>query len=162
MLPSRFFGGLRPAWCTARTLSRSSYKVQVQRQLGASRANSSAPSIAKPQGEPSKSPPTTDTLGQTQADRPEPRLAIAFTCTADGCNHRSAHTFTKRSYERGIVIIQCPNCKNRHLIADNLGWFKDDTQDGRLRNIEDILRSRGERVQRGSLDAEGVVEISDH
>ncbi|KAI9573829.1 DNL zinc finger-domain-containing protein [Boletus coccyginus] len=162
MLPSRLFGGLHPAWHMARTLSRSLYKVQVQRQLGASHANSSAPSIAKPQGEPSKSPPTTDTLGQTQADRSEPHLAIAFTCTADRCNHRSAHMFTKCLYERGIVIIQCPNCKNWHLIADNLGWFKDDTQDGRLRNIEDILRSRGEHVQRGSLDADGVVEISDN
>ncbi|KAN0088796.1 DNL zinc finger domain containing protein [Tylopilus felleus] len=151
MLRARFSGA---AWRTARTLSRTSYHVQ---RLGVVRANSSAASLPKSQGEPAKSPLTT---AQTKVDSSEPRLAIAFTCTADGCNHRSAHTFTKRAYERGIVIIQCPSCKNRHLIADNLGWFKDDTQDGRLKNIEDIVRARGEHVQRGTLDTDGVVEIS--
>jgi protein import protein ZIM17 len=45
-----------------------------------------------------------------------------------------------------------------HLIADHLGWFKESTDDGKLRTIEDILRARGERVRRGRLDAEGVVE----
>ncbi|KAG2144590.1 DNL zinc finger-domain-containing protein [Suillus clintonianus] len=88
------------------------------------------------------------------------RLGIVFTCTAEACSHRSSHTFTKRAYERGIVIVQCPGCKNRHLIADNLGWFKDSTEDGKLRNIEDLLSARGESVQRGSLDANGVVEFA--
>ncbi|KAH0836439.1 zf-DNL-domain-containing protein [Lanmaoa asiatica] len=176
MLPSRIVGGLRPVWRSSRTLSKFSYPVQVQQQFGSFRAN-----LAKAQGEPSKSPLTPETSDQIQFDPSEPRLAIAFTCTADGCNHRSAHTFTKRAYERGIVLIQCPSCKNRcgstrpssfglrspcmcvnrHLIADNLGWFKDDTENGRLKNIEDILRVRGEHVQRGTLDADGVVEISD-
>lgn len=49
---------------------------------------------------------------------------MTFTCTADACGHRSSHEFTKRSYTKGIVLVQCPSCKNRHLIADHLGWFK--------------------------------------
>ncbi|KAG1860276.1 zf-DNL-domain-containing protein [Suillus subalutaceus] len=100
---------------------------------------------------------------QIKDDSPikEAHLGIVFTCTAEGCSHRSSHTFTKRAYERGIVIVQCPGCKNRHLIADNLGWFKDSTEDGKLRNIEDLLNARGESVQRGSLDANGVVEYVD-
>ena len=61
----------------------------------------------------------------------EPRLCVSFgpscrsiwltildrsmtmTCTANECGHRSTHEFTKRSYQKGIVIIQCPSCKNR-------------------------------------------------
>ncbi|KAG6328284.1 hypothetical protein ID866_10805, partial [Astraeus odoratus] len=92
-----------------------------------------------------------------------PRLLIAFTCTAQDCNHRSAHSFTKRAYTRGIVLIQCPSCKNRHLIADNLGWFKDTMEEGKLKNVEDILLARGESVRRVKLDSlDGDIEFVDN
>lgn len=53
---------------------------------------------------------------------------------------------------------------NRHLIADNLHWFKDSTDEGRLRTVEDILRARGEKVRKGELKigegGEGVIELA--
>ncbi|KAH7885787.1 DNL zinc finger-domain-containing protein [Phlebopus sp. FC_14] len=132
-------------------------------QLRFARADSS---LANPKPPPRNKTDSTEsslpsTLDHAKLDSAEPRLAMAFTCTADGCNHRSAHMFTKRSYERGIVIIQCPSCKNRHLIADHLGWFKEDTEQGKLKTIEDILRARGEEVRRGTLDSNGDIEIVD-
>lgn len=75
------------------------------------------------------------------------RLQITFTCTADlslppsaiaatttattapesdvesaeqeevPCGHRSTHEFSRISYEKGIVLIECPACRNRHLIG---------------------------------------------
>ncbi|KAJ7574283.1 DNL zinc finger-domain-containing protein [Mycena floridula] len=95
----------------------------------------------------------------------EPKMQITFTCTADDCDRtRSTHQFTKRAYETGIVLIRCPGCKNRHLIADNLGWFEDSTNGGAMKNIEDILRAQGETVKRGVLqptlqDPDKVVEF---
>lgn len=98
---------------------------------------------------------------QSSNDTDEPRYSITFTCTVAKCGERTSHMFTKHAYHNGIVIIQCPGCKNRHLIADNLGWFKDErTGEGTQRNIEDIMRAKGESVKRGRLDAGGVVEYS--
>ncbi|KAF8517956.1 zf-DNL-domain-containing protein [Hysterangium stoloniferum] len=88
----------------------------------------------------------------------QPRLSLTFTCTANGCSHRSTHEFSKASYERGIVLVQCPSCKNRHLIADHLGWFKEATEDGKLRTIEDLMRAKGENIRKGRLDVGGTVE----
>ncbi len=53
------------------------------------------------------------------------RRSITFTCTADKCNHRSSHEFTKRSYEKGIVLVQCPKCKNRfvQLSIERSDWW---------------------------------------
>lgn len=70
----------------------------------------------------------------------ERRLAISFTCKS--CEHRNHHTMSHHSYTKGIVIVECPHCTNRHLIADNLGWFP-----GEPRNVEEAAKAKGEQVR---------------
>ncbi|KAH8079702.1 DNL zinc finger-domain-containing protein [Filobasidium floriforme] len=93
--------------------------------------------------------------------RIEPKLSLTFTCSVDKCGERSTHEFAKRSYTKGIVIVQCPGCKNRHLIADHLGWFKEVTEEGRHRTIEDLMKAKGEKVTRGKVGQDGDIEIID-
>lgn len=70
---------------------------------------------------------------------------IAFTCNK--CDTRSSHKFSKQAYQTGTVLIQCPGCKNRHLIADNLKIFRDNNV-----NLEDILKAKGESVATSTYD----------
>ncbi|KAI5475394.1 zinc finger, Zim17-type [Pseudohyphozyma bogoriensis] len=116
-----------------------------------------------------------------QIDR---RLQITFTCTAQvplsfssgdhktvpgtetavqegeearNCGHRSTHEFSRRSYEKGIVLVECPGCGNRHLIADNLSWFSQTPSPAHpngqefgkesRRTVEDLMREKGEQVK---------------
>ncbi|CAG8715993.1 4948_t:CDS:1, partial [Acaulospora colombiana] len=80
------------------------------------------------------------------------RLLISFTCKV--CLHRSTKTMSKHAYERGVVLIQCPSCLNRHLIADHLGFFRD----GRT-TIEDLMLEQGEKVTKlVDLDGSQVLE----
>jgi hypothetical protein len=66
-----------------------------------------------------------------------------------GLSHRQHH-------------IRCVNLtvRCRHLIADHIGWFKESTEEGKLRTVEDLLRARGEKVTRGTLGSDGVVEYA--
>ncbi|KAL1668918.1 DNL zinc finger-domain-containing protein [Schizophyllum commune] len=174
MLPSRLFRnvGVPPALRSLITPGASlptTARVEMRMRLGLSApsiaairaASSSSSSTAVPPeapAPPAEAPTTTKLKLPTSEE--EPRLQITFTCTAPGCTrHRSSHTFTKRAYYSGIVLIQCPSCKNRHLIADHLGWFKESTEDGKLRTVEDLLKARGEDVKRGTTNPDGDIEL---
>jgi hypothetical protein len=68
-------------------------------------------------------------------------MMTVFTCNV--CQTRTAKRFTKHAYTKGVVLVQCPGCGNKHLLADHLGWFADGHN-----TIEDILRAKGEEVTR--------------
>jgi len=54
---------------------------------------------------------------------------------------------------------------HRHLIADHIGWFPEVTEaeGGKrvMRDIQDIMREKGEEVKRGSLTGgeDGTIEF---
>lgn len=75
----------------------------------------------------------------------QPKLMIAFTCKK--CDKRSSHTMSRQAYTGGTVLITCPHCKNRHLIADHLKIFSDSKI-----TIQDILKSKGESVSQNLDD----------
>jgi hypothetical protein len=96
--------------------------------------HSSFPRWEQPSSPSSSTPPQVDTTGtKTPIGRIQRRLQITFTCTAtippspasaaeqeqeeQPCHHRSTHEFSRTSYEKGIVLIECPGCGNRHLIG---------------------------------------------
>ena len=41
------------------------------------------------------------------------------------------------------MLIRCEGCDNLHLIADNLGWFRDENV-----NIEQLMKEGGKKVYR--------------
>ena len=66
------------------------------------------------------------------------QLLMMYTCGK--CEVRSAKAFSKVAYTQGIVIVECPSCGARHLIADHLGWF------GNKGTIEQFAEERGETI----------------
>jgi mitochondrial protein import protein ZIM17 len=71
------------------------------------------------------------------------------------CGTRNGGFLSRRSYTHGVVICTCRGCRNRHLIADHLGWFE---QGG---TIETILAAKGETVRRRVLTDQDMASIED-
>ncbi|KAI9754536.1 MAG: hypothetical protein M1815_005568 [Lichina confinis] len=78
--------------------------------------------------------------------------AMVFTCKK--CKSRSVRKISKQGYHKGTVLITCPGCNNRHVVADHLKIFTE-----RPQTIEDILAERGESIRKVSLNNENDWEF---
>jgi protein import protein ZIM17 len=92
-------------------------------------------------------------LGLPGAQKGGKKLAIVYTCTV--CNTRAAKQFTEQAYRHGVVIVTCPGCNNRHLIADNLEFFGEEDEGW---NIEKAMIKLGENVK--MVNDDNVLELS--
>lgn len=121
MLPSRLYRnlGIPPAM---RSLLKphpslpATVSIQLRMRLGVLPGTVGAGSRQFSSSVPTYDLPTTSTATESVEENSRanvPKYQITFTCTANDCNHRSTHQFTKQAYEKGIVLIQCPGCKNR-------------------------------------------------
>lgn len=77
-------------------------------------------------------------LAPGEIDFRQRQLVMMYTCGQ--CEVRSAKAFSKMAYTKGVVIVQCPGCGARHLIADHLGWF------GTAGTVEEFAQERGQTV----------------
>lgn len=96
--------------------------------------------------------------GDGKAEKPSYHLS--FTCKK--CDTRSGHVISKQAYHGGTVLVQCPGCKSRHLIADHLKvsvkriyfyiYNANKTtkifSDERV-TLEDILAKKGQTIKKG-------------
>ncbi|KAH3680524.1 hypothetical protein WICMUC_000255 [Wickerhamomyces mucosus] len=81
------------------------------------------------------------TTAQLKTDKPQ--MMISFKCKK--CDTRSSHVMSKQAYTSGTVLITCPGCKNKHLIADHL------KVNNRI-TVQDILAAKGESVSQSTDD----------
>ena len=97
-------------------------------------------------------------------------LYMVFTCNK--CETRSTKGFSKRAYNYGVVIVTCPGCESKHVVADRLGWF------GEKGDVGDFIKEKTERegsnagdfsaeqeeratMMRAKIEADGTLEFDE-
>ena len=114
-------------------------------------------------------PITADTTSTSETPNTRKDLYMMFTCGR--CDTRATRGFSRQAYENGVVIVTCPGCNSKHVVADRMGWF------GEPGSVEDFIAQKTEHgegaavdqttltVTRGSLsmkegDEDGTLEIN--
>jgi mitochondrial protein import protein ZIM17 len=72
---------------------------------------------------------------------------LVYTCVK--CDVRNSKKIAKNAYHKGVVLCKCDGCKNMHLIADNLGWFGEESF-----NVEKAMEKKGQAIYKGLVDIE--------
>lgn len=113
-------------------------------------------------GAASTSPPD-DTSTSSENANARKDLYMMFTCGR--CDARAARGFSRQAYEKGVVIVTCPECQVKHVVADRMGWF------GEPGSVEDFIAEKAradgggeDKATRGSIrlteDGDGTLEIN--
>lgn len=77
---------------------------------------------------------------------------MALVSTCGKCQTPIRKTFSRLAYEKGVVLVTCPGCRVRHLVADHLGWLADhSTRAGAAPSRVDLASQYGARLVRASL-----------
>ena len=71
---------------------------------------------------------------------------MAFTCAK--CETRSIKGFSKRAYHFGVVVVTCPGCERKHVVADRLGWF------GEKGDAGDFIQEKEKKKKGGKEEEE--------
>lgn len=94
----------------------------------------------------------TPTPGVSSLDK----FLMIYTCKI--CNGRNAQMVSKVAYNEGMVVSTCKHCSNRHLIADNERKLDMGPDAPEYRKVEEVLKERGETVNKLQLTAEDLLE----
>ncbi|TKA30468.1 hypothetical protein B0A50_02696 [Salinomyces thailandicus] len=142
---------LRKHLCRPSTVLRANqhYKQQLRHESSEPPRSTPAPRPLT-DSEPTQADPEEAAARKAQ----EPAYEMTFTCRK--CVERSSHRVTKQAYHFGTTLITCPGCKSRHLISDHLKIFSDKSI-----TLEDILKEKGQYLQKGRLGEDGDVEFYD-
>lgn len=97
------------------------------------------------QGHSQSTSATSNTTTNEPMKMDHPMLLLAFTCKK--CDTRSTHMMSKQAYNHGTILVQCPHCKVRHLMADHLKIFSDNKI-----TIQDIMHAQGQAVSKEPTD----------